>query len=149
MKSYSNMQAFVEIAAYTTEGPKFDPDTFEVIGSKAFHVESPYAYGFIIGTHAPDDAALDCYLISENSISAGTTLEVEPIGGVEFWDNGVEDHKLLVREVGSSMEMTDEVKQTLLAFSDTYFANVPERDARVGNFFDADTAVGMVQKYTV
>jgi inorganic pyrophosphatase len=143
------MKAFIEIATHTTEGPMFDSNTLEIIGSKTFHVASPYAYGFIIGTHAPDDAALDCYLVSDSNIFAGTTLEVEPIGGVEFWDNGVEDHKILVREVGSSIEMTEGVKHTLVVFSDVYFANLPERDAKVGKFFDADAAIELVQKYTV
>lgn len=142
------MKAFIEIAAHTTEGPTFDPNTLEIIGNKTFHIARPYPYGCIIGTHAPDDAALDCYLLTENSIPAGTTLEVEPIGGVEFWDNGLEDHKIFVRELGSSIEMTEDVTNTLLAFSNAYFVNLPERNAKVGIFFDADAAMEMVQRYT-
>lgn len=143
------MKAFIEIAAHTTQGPTFDPETLEIVGTRQFHVVSPYAYGFIIDTYAPDDAALDCYAVSEHIIPAGSIIKVEPIGGIEFWDDGVEDHKLLVREIESTVELTDDIKQTLLAFSNHYFATMPERDARVGEFFDVQTASDMVQKYTV
>lgn len=143
------MKAFIEIAAHTSEGPKFDPETFEVIGMKQFHVMSPYAYGFILNTFAPDDAELDCYIISDTKLTAGSVIEVETIGGIEFWDEGVEDHKILCRKIGSDSILTETIKQNILQFSDAYFVDMPKRSVAVGKFFDKKAADDMIQMYSV
>ncbi len=149
LNSVHSYTAFVEIAAHANEGPQFDSQTYEVIGHKTYHVVCPYAYGFILNTFAPDDAELDCYIISDTKLNAGSVIEVEAIGGVEFFDEGIEDHKILCREIGSNSILTETIKQNILQFSDAYFANMPNRNVHVGNFFDKETANTMIQTYSV
>lgn len=78
------------------------------------HVSRPYPfpYGFLIGTTAQDGCNLDCYVVTGRQIRTGTIVECEPIGLMEQFEDGIEDHNVLAVPVGESAEVTETIQRT-------------------------------------
>jgi Inorganic pyrophosphatase len=52
-------------------------------------------YGFVIGTTAQDGCNLDCYVITRHDIRTATIMKCEPVGLMEQFEDGIEDHNIL------------------------------------------------------
>lgn len=108
----------------------------------AKHVSRPYPfpYGFVIGTTARDGCNLDCYVITRRDISADTIMECEPIGLMEQFEDGIEDHNVLAVPVGEVIEVTETVKKTLVEFVENVFRHIKDKQIRAGGFLSAAKA---------
>lgn len=106
------------------------------------HVSRPYPfpYGFVIGTTAQDDCNLDCYVITGRYIRTGTIVECEPIGLMEQFEDGIEDHKVLGVPVGENADVTEDIKKTLVEFVENVFRHRRGKQLRAGRFLSATEA---------
>jgi inorganic pyrophosphatase len=108
-----------------------------------------YPYGYIIGTKAVDGGELDCFVITDAPLVAGSVVECHTIGLMEQLDNGVDDHNILVALDGEDVVVTDAVEQRLL----DCFSNVQgiraAGEVQVGRFLDADEAEALIVKSIV
>ncbi len=55
----------------------------------------PYPYGYILDTKSGDGENVDCFVITNRKLQAGSTVDCEPVGLMEQIDDGGEDHKIL------------------------------------------------------
>ncbi len=105
-----------------------------------------YPYGYIEGTQAPDGAELDCFVITDKPLAAGSVVECRAVGLMEQLDNGQDDHNVLVALVGEDAAVTDAVEQRLL----DCFANVEgvraAGEVQVGRFLGADEAEALIAR---
>ena|ERR1700674_3175792 len=108
----------------------------------------PFPYGFVIGTTARDGCNLDCYVITRRDISTATIMECEPIGLMEQFEDGIEDHNVLAVPVGEGTEVTETVKKTLVEFVENVFRHIKDKQIRAGRFLSAAEAQAHIQSCT-
>ena len=90
------MKVFIEQAGEPNIKNVFNKETKAFVEAKAFHLTYPYPYGYILDTRAPDGDELDCYIITNKKLQALSVVECEPIGMTEWFEDGEEDHKILM-----------------------------------------------------
>jgi inorganic pyrophosphatase len=73
----------------------------------------PLPYGFVIDTTASDGGGVDCFVITDRELRTGQIVECEPIGLMEQFEDGVEDHNVLAKLLGETSEVTQASKQHL------------------------------------
>jgi inorganic pyrophosphatase/GNAT superfamily N-acetyltransferase len=116
----------------------------------AEHVSLPYPfpYGFVIGTTAQDGCNLDCYVITGRDIRTATIVECEPIGLMEQFEDGIEDHNVLAVPMGDSAEVSETVQKRLTEFVENVFRHMKGKQIRAGRFLSATEAKAHIESRT-
>lgn len=143
------MKVFIEQNCEERKKNVFDKETGKYLKTVDFHLTYPYAYGYILDTLASDGDELDCYIITEQKFDHSAVIECEPIGVVEYFEDGQADHKVFVVPKGESGVITDEVKKNLLEFDARYFEGQPNENTRVGDFLGKEEADAEINRATV
>jgi inorganic pyrophosphatase len=100
----------------------------------------PFPYGFVIGTTARDGCNLDCYVITSRDINTAEVLECEPVGLMEQFEDGIEDHNILALPVGESVEITEAIREILVEFVENVFGHIKNKQIKAGRFLSAAEA---------
>ena len=108
----------------------------------------PYPYGYIIDTVSGDGEPLDCYIITGRSLGAGTIVQAEPVGLVEYVEDGKEDHKVLAKLANETPTVDSTVKNKIVEFDKHFFDHRPEKVSRRGNFYGKDKAEEYIKQCT-
>jgi inorganic pyrophosphatase len=140
------MKVFIEQTCEPTKKNVFDKQTGEYSKTVDFHLTYPYAYGYILDTLASDGDELDCYVITEQKFEHSAVIECEPIGMVEYFEDGQADHKIFVVPKGEEGVVTEVVKQKLLEFDARYFEGQPNKNTHVGDFLGKEVADAEIKK---
>lgn len=113
----------------------------------AEHVTLPYPfpYGFVIGTTALDGCNLNCNVITGRDIRTATIVECEPIGLMEQFEDGIEDHNVLAVPLGESADVIENVQKTLIEFVENVFRHKKGQQSRAGRFLSAAEAEAHIQ----
>ena len=82
------IEVFIQVEAGSRERNLYDEKTLEYKGTRRALLPYPYAYGFIVATSAADGDNVDCYVITEDRLKAGTIVECVPIGLLEQEEDG-------------------------------------------------------------
>ncbi len=86
---------------------------------------------------------LDCFLLTQKTISSGEMIEAEPIGMFEQIEDGKEDHNILAVQAGEEFELDLALQDALRDFVMNVFADVPGKST-VGRFLGKDDAVALI-----
>lgn len=140
------MKIFIEVTSNTDQRPIYDEKTLRYQKTIKVNRPYPYAYGFIFDTISVDGSNLDCYMITTKELKSGTVIEAEPIGMVEYFEDGQEDHKIFMAFPDEQIIIDDKVKQKITEFADHYFDNRPEKVTRMGKFLGKDEAIALIKK---
>ena len=143
------MKVFIEQTANKLERNVFNKKTGNLIQSVPINLPYPYPYGFIMNTKADDGQNLDCYVITDEKLEVGSTIECEPLGMVEWFDDGKEDHKVLVAPYGSDQRISQAVKNSITRFALRYYTGQPEKKYHLGKFYGKVKAVSLVRRSSV
>jgi inorganic pyrophosphatase len=116
----------------------------------AEHVSRPYPfpYGFVIGTTAQDGCNLDCYVITRLEIRTGTIIDCEPVGLMEQFEDGIEDHNVLAVPLGENADVSEAVQKRLIEFVENVFRHRKGKQLRAGRFLSATEAKAHIQSCT-
>jgi len=140
------MKVFIEQNCELAKKNVFNKETGEYLETVDFHLTYPYAYGYIMDTLSSDGDELDCYVITDQKFARSAVIECEPIGMVEYFEDGEADHKIFVVPVGEAGEVTEEVKSRLLEFDARYFEGKLNKNTRVCDFLGKGYAVVEIEK---
>lgn len=140
------MKVFVEQTCEPNKKNVFDKETGEHLETVDFHLTYPYAYGYILNTLASDGDELDCYIITNQRFTHSEIVECEPIGMVEYFEDGQADHKIFVIPKGEDGKITEEVRQNLLDFDARYFEGKPNKNTSVGDFLGKEAAIKEISR---
>lgn len=140
------MKVFIEQTCEPNKKNVFDKQTGEYQKTVDFHLTYPYAYGYILNTLASDGDELDCYVITDQKFAHSKMIECEPIGMVEYFEDGQADHKIFVVPKGEEGVVTEEVKKKLLEFDARYFEGQPNKNTNVGDFLGKEAAEAEIKK---
>jgi inorganic pyrophosphatase len=97
------MIATVEIPRGTTNKYEYDKFNGKLILDRVVSVPYPQSYGFINETLAPDNDALDVFVVAPDSIVPLTEVKITPVAMIEMLDNGVIDNKVIATVDGLSV----------------------------------------------
>lgn len=139
------MRVFIEQSGEDNKKNIFDKNS-GLFKSVPFHLTYPYPYGYIVDTLASDGDELDCYIITNQKPEAGEIIECNPIGMVEWFEEGKEDHKILAVLKGESYKVTNQVKEKLTHFASHFYDNKPEKKYELGKFHDKIKAEELIKK---
>lgn len=142
------VKVLIQTAGGTSERRVYDEQTLEYLGSRQFSIPTPYPYpyGFIIGTYSDDGGCVDCYVITPESLEAGSIVECEPVGLLEQHEGAEIDHKILAALPGQNIELTLDVVETLRNFIYASFANLVD-GIKVGELQSREQALQHIQEH--
>jgi inorganic pyrophosphatase len=137
----------VQVDAGSCEKHRYNEKTLEYKGTSRVSRPYPYPYGFILGTSGADGDNVDCYLITNEHLQAGTIVECEPIALLEQDEDGEVDHKVLAAMPDQEVEVGQELLQELRDFIYAVFARFPDVYVRVGRILPREAALHHIQAY--
>ena len=143
------LKVLIQVSAGSREKKFYNERTLEYQETRLSPLSYPYPYGFIVGTSAEDGDCLDCYLITKDQITAGTTVECDPVGLLIQDENGTIDHKVLAKIPGQDVVVDLELLEELQEFINLLFASYPEIKIRVGPILPREAALLHFQKSRV
>ncbi|MEM7340071.1 MAG: inorganic diphosphatase [Actinomycetota bacterium] len=140
---------FVENPAGSTTKIHHDEERLVPTLTETVSAPFPYAYGFVIGVPSGDGDSLDCFVVSERPLASGERVECHPIGLLEQYQNGLDDHDVLAVPVDEVDRIDaidlDEVVATLRSFMAKVFEHDPGRILDVGELWSAQRATALIE----
>ncbi|MDD5109992.1 MAG: inorganic diphosphatase [Patescibacteria group bacterium] len=106
----------------------------------------PYPYGYILDTTSGDGKNVDCYIITQKKLDIGSIVDAEPIGFMEYFEDGKEDHKVLSALENEPVPIDAVVKAKLNEFAKHFFDHRPGKIQRIGNYFGKDKAEEYIRR---
>ena len=148
--SDKNLPFGQNLSAHSVRSKKniFDEKTLEYKKTVTISRVYPFPYGFIPETKSGDDDCLDCFVITKQKLNSRQVVECEPIGLVEQFEDGQEDHKILAILKGEDYILTNEAKELIKEFIEHVFDHLPKKTkmVKVGKFLDKKAAEELIQK---
>jgi inorganic pyrophosphatase len=77
---------------------------------------------------------VDCFVITDRRLRTGEIVECEPIGLMEQFEDGIDDHNVLARPLGEDVDVTGGVEAALAEHVLECFGHVEGKRMRVGRF---------------
>ena len=142
------MKVFIEQPGEKNTKNVFEKETGKFLKTVSIPMTYPYPYGYILDTLAADGENLDCYIITDKKLEAEGVVECEPLGMVEWFEDGEEDHKVLAVLKGESQEITPEVQSKITDFALHFFDDQPNKRYRMGEFYGKEKSVELIQRST-
>ena len=141
------IRVFVQNEAGSTEKHYHDEKTLVYRFSRTVAHKYPFPYGFIIGTSARDGCNVDCFVITRRTLRTGQIVECEPLGLMEQFENGIDDHNVLARLTDEIADVTPDVKDALTEHVLACFQNVEGKQVSVGRFLAAIDAASHIASH--
>ena len=141
------IQVLIEAEAGSRAKNRYDEKTLEYKGTGHVSRPYPYPYGFILGTQGEDGDCVDCYLITNDTVPAGTTVECEPIGLLEQYEGEEIDHKVLAALPGQDVNLDEGLLKELQDFIYAVFAEFPEVHVSVERILPREAALSHIQNF--
>ena len=128
------LKVFIQNEAGSSRKHYHDEKTLELKRIVDLSKPYPFPYGFILETTAADGWNVDCYVITQQRLTTGQIVECEPIGLMQQFEDGAEDHNVLAVLPGESATIDPALEDTLATFSRNVFAHIPGKRMVVGPF---------------
>jgi inorganic pyrophosphatase len=141
------IKVLIQVEGGSREKHLYNEKTLEYKGMSRITHPYPYPYGFIIETSAADGDCLDCYIITNDKLKAGSTIACEPLGLLEQEEDGEIDHKVLAAVPGQKPESNQALLQELQEFIYAVFAQFPEVRVQVGRILPREAALQHIQQF--
>ncbi len=142
----NNIKVFVENEVGSDQKNLYDEKTLEYKKTVTISRKYPFPYGFLLGTTSGDGDNLDCFIITEQKLKTGQTVECEPIGIMEQTEDGREDYNILARLLGDEVTIDEEIKNKLTEFVLHIFDHQVGKVVKVGQFLGKGEAVKYISK---
>ncbi len=128
------MKIFIQNEAGSFVKHYHNEKTLELLGATQVTCAYPFPYGFVLGTTADDGLSVDCFVLTRKHLKTGQILECAPIGLMEQFEDGKEDHNVLAVLQEDVFDISEETKRTLIDFVTHVFDHVPGKSIEVGEF---------------
>ena len=138
------IKVFIEQTGELNKKNVFDKKTAKLLHTFAAKLSYPYPYGYVLNTKAPDGEELDCYVISDKNLATSGIVECEPIGMVEWFENGQADHKILAMLVAEPRQVDESVAQKITDFANKFTASRLDKQYKSGKFYDKEKAEALI-----
>lgn len=140
------MKVFIENEAGSNQKNLYNEKTLEYRKTVEVSRKYPYPYGFVLKTTSGDGDNLDCFVLTNKELKTGLIVECEPIGLMEQFEDGKEDHNILAILKGEDTKVNFEVKEKLKEFVSHVFDHRKGKVVRAGNFHGKEKAEEYIEK---
>ena len=141
------IKVLIQVAGDSSERRIYDERTLEYKETRQGSIPYIYPYGFILGTRAEDGGSVDCYIITHQSLQAGSIVECEPIGLLEQDEGGEIDHKILASLPDEKAEVSQGLWHEMQDFIHLLFSAHPEIPVTVGNILPCKDALRHIEEH--
>jgi inorganic pyrophosphatase len=145
IESKNLIEVFIQSEAHSNRRLIVNETTLKIQREKTLPLEHPWPYGFILNTLAEDGDGLDCFVIIDTPLKAGSIVRCEPVGILEMWEGQEPDPKILAVPNGESAELPGETHSTLSLFLFNLFTHFPDTVLRIGEILPASVAQELIQ----
>jgi inorganic pyrophosphatase len=139
------VQVFIENEAGSLQKHTYDERTLALLRSETVSRAYPFPYGFVLGTRSGDGDAVDCFVITQEALAAGTIVVCEAVALLEQVEDGETDHKVLAVPAGGLATIDAVTVEALTDFISGVFAHVPGKQMRIGRLLDREAAEAYVR----
>ena len=141
------IKVLIQVAGGSSERRIYNERTLEYKETRSNLPPFPYPYGFILGTRAPDGDSVDCYLITDENLQAGSIVECDPVGLLEQMEDEEVDHKILAVLPGHRAELNQVLAERFRGFISQVFAKFPDINIKVGNILPREEALRHIEAF--
>lgn len=141
------IKVLIQIEAGSCDRYLYNEQTLELKARTRMSRSFPYPYGFVIGTSAADGDCVDCYIISQDKLKAGSIVECEPLGLLEQIEDGNVDHKVLAGLPGQHVELGQNFLVELRDFIYALISPFPDVHITVGDILPQAEALRHIQSH--
>jgi inorganic pyrophosphatase len=141
------IKVLIQVDGGSSERRIYNERTLEYRETRQVSQPYPYPYGFILGTRSEDGDSVDCYVITRESLQAGSIVECEPIGLLEQNEDGEIDHKVLASQPNQKAELNQELLYELRSFIYAIFSKYPDMHITVGNILPREEALRHIEEF--
>ncbi len=134
------MRVFIENEAGSRRKNTYDESTLQFLSSADVSAAYPFPYGFVIGTRSEDGDAVDCFVITDRKLAAGSTVDCEAFGLLEQIEDDEIDHKILAVPAGTKPAADAALLATLREFATNVFAHIPGKHLKLGQLLGREAA---------
>jgi len=140
------IKVLIQVDGGSTERRIYNERTLEHKETQQVSRPYPYPYGFILGTRSEDGDSVDCYIITHESLRAGSIVECEPMGLLEQNEGDEIDHKVLAVLPDQQVDLNKDVLNKIQDFIYAIFANFPDVHITVGNLLPREDALRHIEE---
>ncbi|MDA1169128.1 MAG: inorganic diphosphatase [bacterium] len=141
------MKVFIENKAGSNLKSIYNEKTLEFKKTVTVSKKYPFPYGFILNSTSGDGDNLDCFIITNQVLKSGQTIECEPIGIMQQFENGEEDYNILAKLPNEDVVISEEIKKKFTEFILHVFDNKPEIMVTVGEFLSKEEAIKYIDTH--
>ena len=141
------IKVLIQVAGGSSERRIYNECTLEYKETRSNLPPFPYPYGFVLGTRAPDGDSVDCYLITDENLQAGSIVECDPVGLLEQMEDEEVDHKILAVLPGQHAELNQELAEKFRRFISQVFVKFPDINIKVGNILPREEALHHIEAF--
>jgi len=142
------MKVFIENEAGSDQKNIYDEKTLDYKKTYTVSRKYPFPYGFILDTTSGDGDNLDCFIITNKELKTGQTVDCEPIGIMEQFEDEdeKEDHNILARLNGEEKSIDQNIIEKLTEFVLHVFEHKIGKIVKVGRFLDKEAATKYISQ---
>jgi inorganic pyrophosphatase len=144
---HMSVKSFVEVEKGSFQRAVFD-EHLEIVMYREVSVPYPFAYGFILNTLSDDGDEIDCYILTNEHLKAGTIIDCVPIGLLEQFEKEEVDCKIISLIESDDFRFEQEHLQQIKRFIFQIFKNYPEVEIKFGEYRDGDYAIEYINERT-
>ena len=143
------LEVLIEAAAGSHWRDRYDGVTSVHTSRRQVVCPYPYPYGFIRNTRGDDGDAVDCYVLTTETLRSGETVKGRAVGLLEQIEDGEIDHKVLVALPGSEPTLDQALYDRLREFIVSVFTPYPTVNVRLGRMLGAEEAEVFVMNHGI
>lgn len=138
------MNVFIETLKNSNTRTRYHESTFQRKGSFKINSQYPYDYGFIIGSDREHDC-IDCYVLTNETLIEGTSIDCEPVFMLEVYEGGEEDHKVIMKTAGYEIDSEELVENTIKSFITKIWRQNPEVTITFGRKIGKEETINFIK----
>lgn len=142
------VKAIVEVEKGSSRRAVLD-DHLEITRYRELNISYPFAYGFILNTSSDDGDGIDCYILTNKIIKAGSIVDCVPIGLLEQLENDEMDSKVICLLENDDFKFDQKHVQQIKDFILQIFKRYPEIKIRFGEFKDKSFAINYINERSI
>ena len=138
------MNVFIESLKNSDTRTRYHESTFQRKESFKINSQYPYDYGFIIGSNHKQEACIDCYVLTNETLQEGKVIDCEPVFMIEVYEGSEEDHKVIMKTIDYEIEDEKLVENTIKSFIVQIFSQNPEVTIRFGRKIGKEETINFI-----
>ncbi len=144
------MLVFIENEAHSRIKNTYDEKTLAFLKSETVSAPYPYPYGFVLSTVGSDGDNVDCFVVTDQSLAAGSIIECQAIDILEQVEDGELDHKIIAvpKEQPPTNRFSTSVERKIRSFIQNVFSHIPGKEITLGKLLGARAAEQYISECT-